>query len=123
MSERPRRTGTLALPRQELMRRGLAELIEANQAFRIFLWTMFNDAGIFYPTYSHGSPYDTSFNEGRRAMGLEVLHMLKHVRPDILGIVEREGNLLHREIAAAKPHGDSDALLDDYEQPDDLGPE
>lgn len=107
------RRPTMALPRKVLMQRGLKELLANNTAFRIFLWTIFDDAGIFYPTYSHGSPYDTAFREGRRAMGLEVLHLLKHVRPDILGLIEREGNLLHQEIAAAKPQGDSDAIPTD----------
>jgi len=94
------------MTRQQLalnvQRRNLQTLLD-NPAFRKFCWTILTEARIFYPTYSQGSPYDTSFNEGRRALGLEVLHMLKHVRPDILGLLEREGNLLAQEIEAAKP--------------------
>lgn len=105
------------LSRQELsmrlQNRNLKTLLEENPAFRRFVWTILKDAGIFYPTYSPRSPYDTAFAEGRRAMGLEVMHMLKHIRPDVLAIVEAEGNLLDAELQTTQP-------LDEAE--DDLPP-
>lgn len=95
------------MTRQELtlmvQRKGLESLLNDSKAFRKFVFTLFEETHIFYPTYSHSSPYDTAFHEGRRAVGLEVLHMLKHVRPDILGLIEAEGNLLANEIAAVTP--------------------
>lgn len=90
---------------RQIMTRGLKDLLATNKAFRMFCLTLFNDAGIFIPTYSHGSPYDTAYREGRRAMGLEVLHLLKNVQPDILSIIEREGNLL---AAAKTPESEDD---------------
>ena len=92
--------------------RGLKALLEEQPAFRKFIFTLFTDAGIFVPTYSHSSPYDTAFNAGRQSMGLEVLHMLKHVRPDILGLIEKEGNLLEVEVSAATTPHESEELYD-----------
>lgn len=84
-----------------LQNRGLKELLDSSGPFRKFIFTLFTDASIFYPT-SRRSPYDTAYWEGRRALGLEVLHLLKHVRPDILSLIEREGNLLERDLQAAE---------------------
>lgn len=59
-------------------------------------------------------------------MGLEVLHMLKHVRSDILSIIEREGNLLEREIKAAEQSTPEDAYappsIPDDDEPYDPQP-
>lgn len=85
---------------RRLMLKGIASLLDESAAFRKFLWTLLKDASIFYPTYSRASPYDTSYHEGRRSLGLEVLHLLKDIRPDILGLLEHEGNLFEQ---AAKP--------------------
>lgn len=93
-----------------LMLKGVEALLDQNSAFRKFVWTIMVEAGIFVPTYSRVSPHDTSHNEGRRALGLEVLHMLKNIRPDILGLLEREGNLF--EQAAKPPESE-----DDFEHP------
>lgn len=125
MAERERPT------RQQLSKmlldKGLKDLLDNSGPFRKFLWTLFVDASIFYPTYSRRSPYDTSWNEGRRALGLEVLHRLKSVRPDILGLIEREGNLLERDIAEAEQtlNEDQDASqsIPDDDQPYDPQPE
>lgn len=106
--ERPTRQQLSLMVQQK----GLKALIEEQPAFRKFIFTLFTDAGIFVPTYSHRSPYDTAYNAGRQSMGLEVLHLLKHVRPDILSIIEREGNLLDVEVkTAATPH-ESEELYD-----------
>ena len=107
--ERPTRQQLSLMVQQK----GLKTLIDEQPAFRKFIWTVFTEAGIFVPTYSRGSPHDTSYNEGRRALGLEVLHMLKHVQPDILAIVEREGNLLASDVQAAAPQNESE----DYDAP------
>lgn len=84
-----------------VFKRNLGTLLDTNQTFRKLIWTIMVDAGIFYPTFSRGSPHDTSYAEGRRAMGLEVLHLLKHARPSILAILEAEGNLIAQDIKAA----------------------
>lgn len=93
------------------MRQNLGTLLDTSPAYRQFLWTLFVEAGIFYPTYSRRSPHDTSYNEGRRSVGLEMLHLLKAVRPDILSIIEREGNLL--DAAPPKPREDPNELPPD----------
>jgi hypothetical protein len=101
---------------RQVQRKNLATLLESSSAFRKFIFTLFTDAGIFYPTYSHRSPYDTAYNTGRQSMGLEVLHMLKHVRPDVLSLIEAEGNILANEIAAVTPDTESE---DEDELPTD----
>lgn len=99
MADRPSRQQlTLAV-----RNRNLQTLLNDNQTFRQFLWTLFVDAGIFYPTYSRGSPHDTSYKEGRRSLGLEVLHRLKNLQPGVLGLIEREGDLLVKAEKEAAP--------------------
>jgi hypothetical protein len=109
-----------------VQRRNLKNLLETSGPFRKFIWTILNEAAIFYPTYSRRSPHDTSHAEGRRALGLEVLHMLKHVRPDILSLIEREGNLLEREIEAAAISASEDEYapqpVPDDDEPDGSQP-
>lgn len=108
MSER--RTLTKHDLRLSLQRAGLKNLLETSQPFRQFVWTIFTEARIFAPTYSRGSPHETSYQEGRRALGLEVLHILKSSRPDILALIEGEGNLTADELegpnAAQSPEDD-----------------
>lgn len=77
-----------------VMKKNLEKLLVENQTFRQFCWTLLVQASIFAPTHSPGSPYDTSYNEGRRSLGLEVLHLLRAIRPDVLTLLEREGSLL-----------------------------
>lgn len=115
MAERPSRE-TLTLMVQH---RGLKSLIAENRAFRRFLWTLFVDAGIFYPSYSRRSPYDTAYQEGRRAMGLEVLHMLKNLEPRILSVLEAEGNLLAQELKMAGKPSPTEELDHELSQHDD----
>lgn len=102
-----------------VMNRNLKTLLESSQAFRQFVFALFTDARIFMPTHSRASPYDTAYYEGRRSLGLEVLHRLKHVRPDILSLIEREGNLLEQETSAAQPQGATDELPDPTDQFDE----
>lgn len=103
------------MTRQELtlmvQKKGLESLLNESKAFRKFIFTLFAETNIFYPTYSRASSLDTAYQEGRRSVGLEVLHMLKGVRPDILGLIEAEGNLLAEDIAAVTPT-DEDADAD-----------
>lgn len=96
-----------------LQRTGLRVLLETSPVFRKFIFTLLTDAAIFYPTYQLGSPHGTSYHEGRRSLGLEVLHQLKNACPGFLGLIEREGDLLATE--AAPPPGDSN----DDQTPDD----
>jgi hypothetical protein len=106
---------------RRLMLKGIEGLLESNSAFRKFLWTLFTDAGIFYPTYSRTSPHDTAYMEGRRSLGLEVLHILKAVRPDILGLLEREGNLFEEAARPLKSEDDLENLSNP--DPDDGDPD
>lgn len=94
-----------------MQHKALGELLDNSQAFRKFLWTWMRDLGIFLPGYSRGSATDMAYEAGRRAAGLEVLHMLKSIRMDILAIIEREGTLL--EDAAIKPSEDPYENLQD----------
>lgn len=93
-----------------LQNKGLGALLDTSGPFRKFVFTLFTEAGLYVPTYQRGSSHGTAYLEGRRSLGLEVLHMLKHVRPDILSVIEREGNLL--AIEAAPPPGDDNGPQD-----------
>lgn len=97
---------------RQVQQRNLKTLLETSAPFRKFCWTILNEAHIFYPTYSRVSPHDTSHNEGRRALGLEVLHILKNAYPGVLGLLEREGNLLSE--TQPKPPNESE---DEDEEP------
>jgi hypothetical protein len=78
-----------------------------DQRFVRFTYWLFREAGIFVPTHG-ANPYDTSYREGRRALGLEVLHRLKHIRPDILALTESAGNLLAAQIPQEQGTPDDD---------------
>jgi len=56
---------------------------------REFLWWLFELCGVFGSSYTGNS--DTYFNEGRRAIGNEVLHRLVKVRPEIFQAMIRSG--------------------------------
>lgn len=108
--------------RRRQYHRGLSELLGQSAAFRKFVWTLLTDAGIYMPTYRQGSlsaASDHAYLEGRRALGLEVLHELKHARPDLLAVLEREGELIaadaqtHSDGRAGQTPEDDDAALDD----------
>lgn len=115
MTDRPTRSDLTMM----VQHRGLKSLLTENRAFRRFLWTLFVDAGIFYPSYSRRSPYDTAYSEGRRAMGLEVLHMLKNIEPRILAVLEAEGNLLDQERKVAGKPSPTEELDHELSQHDD----
>lgn len=87
-----------------VLKKNLGTLLETSPPFRQFVWTLLTDAGIFTPSHSRTSPYDTAYWEGRRSLGLEVLHMLKNVRQDILGLLERDGNYLEIQVTTQQPN-------------------
>ncbi len=89
-------------------RRGLEQLLRDHPAFRRFLFDLFVEAGLFYPAYQRGDPGHTSYLAGRTSLGLEVLHMLKAVRPDILSLIEAEGNLLEQPLTKSQESPDDD---------------
>jgi hypothetical protein len=95
--------------------RGLAELLSTSATFRKFLWQLINDSGMYLPTYRQGSlaaASDHAYQEGRRALGLEVLHELKFARTDILALLEREGELITAKVQA-QSDGRADQTLED----------
>lgn len=96
-----------------VQRRGLDDLLDRSQPFKRFCWTILIEAGIFAPTYRQGSPHDTSYWEGRRALGLEVLHILKAVRPDILALLEAEGSLLTKQVQDEQQQTPGEPYADD----------
>lgn len=113
------------MSREELahrtMLRTIGGLLETNPAFRRFLWTILRDLRIFASVYSRGSNVDTAYLVGRRDAGLEVIHLLKEVRPDILGLLEREGLLLDQDAKPLNPEDTDEDLpnpTDDERDPD-----
>ena len=90
MADRPKLTARDLAVRQK--NRELLALSQ-NPAFLNFVFDLFRDARIFYPTYTRGDPNDTSYQEGRRSLGLEVLHSLENVDPDFMVRVLQAGNM------------------------------
>ena len=62
----------------------------ADVGFRRFLLTLFAGAGIDVPSFQQGSPDVTSFNEGRRALGIEIRDLIESVEPRTRLLLEEE---------------------------------
>lgn len=45
---------------------------------RMYLWRVLEDAGLFETTF-HSDPHQTAFNEGRRALGVEMMKDIQQV--------------------------------------------
>lgn len=83
----------------ERVEQGIARAIEAisdTPQGREFLWWLFEICGVFTTSYTGNS--DTYFNEGRRAVGNEVLHRLVEVKPEIFQAMIKSGKTRHSEV-------------------------
>ena len=113
MENRQRRRLTSHDLRLKVRNAGLATLLDTSQPFRQFVWTILIEAGIFAPTHRQGQPDTSAYMEGRRALGLEVLHMLRAIRPDVLALLEREGSLLEKQAQPQSPGDDDERPTDE----------
>ena len=87
----------------ERVEQGIARAIESisdTSQGREFLWWLFEICGVFTTSYTGNS--DTYFNEGRRAVGNEVLHRLVEVKPEIFQAMIRSGKTLHHEVESGE---------------------
>ena len=50
---------------------------------RMFVWRILDDAAVFATSYVPGSPDQTAYNEGRRAIGLRLLRDLEETEPGV----------------------------------------
>lgn len=85
----------------ERVEQGIARAIEAiadTAQGREFLWWLFEICGVFTTSYTGNS--DTYFNEGRRAVGNEVLHRLVEVRPEIFQAMIKSGKARQGEVGS-----------------------
>lgn len=85
----------------ERVEQGIARAIEAiadTAQGREFLWWLFEICGVFTTSYTGNS--DTYFNEGRRAVGNEVLHRLVEVRPEIFQAMIKSGKARQDEVGS-----------------------
>ena len=76
----------------ERIEQGISRSIESiagTEPGREFLWWLFEICGVFMMSYTGNS--DTYFNEGRRAVGNEVLHRLVNVKPEIFQAMIKSG--------------------------------
>lgn len=77
--------------------------------FRRFLFRVLSEAGIFaLTTFQRGDPGSSAYAEGRRSLGAEILHHLKHVQPDVLALIAAEGDLLAESLKPASPGEETD---------------
>jgi hypothetical protein len=94
------RTRKEALERVE---RGISSAIAAiadTRQGREFLWWLFEICGVFTTSYTGNS--DTYFNEGRRAVGNEVLHRLVEVKPEIFQAMIKSGKTRQNEVGSGE---------------------
>lgn len=85
----------------ERVEQGIARAIEAiadTAQGREFLWWLFEICGVFTTSYTGNS--DTYFNEGRRAVGNEVLHRLVEVRPEVFQAMIKSGKARQDEVGS-----------------------
>lgn len=85
----------------ERVEQGISRAIEAiadTAQGREFLWWLFEICGVFTTSYTGNS--DTYFNEGRRAVGNEVLHRLVEVRPEIFQAMIKSGKARQDEVGS-----------------------
>lgn len=100
----------------KLQRAGLRALCQ-NEAFQKWLWTILADANIFSPTHVPGHPDTSAHAEGRRALGLQILHKLNAAEPDILPMLWRAGNLLERDVVQAQQQEELSPDVDYQDEP------
>lgn len=50
----------------------------ATEDGRAWMWDHLGDCGVFHSTYAQ-NPHDTSFNEGRRSIGLRIIADLREL--------------------------------------------
>lgn len=86
----------MATPREKLiaqLNRAQEKRIERllqDAGFRRFILTVTENAGMDRDSFHHGSPDATSFNEGRRSVGLDITAMLMRVDPTARLLLEQE---------------------------------
>lgn len=93
-----------------VQRAGLKRLMQ-DRVFRRFILTVLDDAAIDQTTFRQGSPHDTSFLEGRRALGLTILDMLRAAEPAVRASLEAEREILRLSIST--PPGDDHVQFPD----------
>ena len=109
-----RKTLSLKRSQEEIEDQEAAELLN-DPRFRNFVWRVIGKAGIYQSTYS-GAPHATSYREGFRALGLEVLRMLVTARSDAMVVLLadapdlRLGTTQHKNPS---PGGADDRYADD----------
>jgi hypothetical protein len=114
MAKTPRKRLTI----NDVQLMGEAKLLRDSEVFRRFIWTILGDASIFLPTHSPGSPYETSYREGRRALGLEILHRLKASTPNALALLEEAGLVMDEDRKMAGDSPIPDPLTSEPEDED-----
>lgn len=89
-------------------------LLLQDQKFRRFAWRLLSKSGMFEPSH-RANPVDTSFAEGRRALGIDVLTDLRLAQPDALLAVlgEYPKGLPGYSTGEIEPPGDDDDGRDD----------
>lgn len=104
-----------------MLEKRIADLFRRDEVFRRFVWTTLTDAGILWPTYTQGSPHGTSYKEGRRSLGLEILHRITKEVPDAFAVMATEG--LSMSVPQPTPRGEThvpETPADDFDpDPDD----
>ena len=57
---------------------------------RFLLWQEMTECGVYSTSFSEGNPHLTSYNEGRRSVGLALLDLLFTVDPSAYTIMRQE---------------------------------
>lgn len=73
------------------LRNDISNIVQTESGRRL-LWWLLSLTGVYLPSYTGNS--DTYFNEGRRAVGLEIMHRLVSVAPGVFEDMIRTGERL-----------------------------
>lgn len=100
---------------QKLRRAGTAKLLRENEAFRKFCLWYFHTAGIFRTTH-RADPCLSSFEEGKRALGLQVLDELLAADDSALSLIITDRAALMEALGTGQPQEEPDDGPDDFER-------
>jgi hypothetical protein len=78
--------------RQYVRKRGDIQQSIKSVECRRFIWRILEICGPFQPSFDHASPRMTDFNEGKRAIGIEIIKMLHDADSAVYSQMANEHN-------------------------------
>lgn len=98
---------------RRIYRKGVADLLKDNKAFRQFLWTYLVNSGMFAPTAAQDNAADHSYWLGRHSLAAEMLSDLVAAEPRALALLSDQAAITAIENSDPPPEDDNDQDRDD----------